>query len=56
MPITRPIRALVLAVTSLILLLVLIFGRPPAVLALPADPEFGDAVPFARPMVVPLPI
>jgi murein DD-endopeptidase MepM/ murein hydrolase activator NlpD len=43
MPIARPMRALVVAVTSLILSSVLIFGVSPAVLALPSDPEPGEA-------------
>ena len=47
MPKTRPMRALVLAVCSLALSSILIFGVPPTALAAPSGPEPGEAVVFA---------
>ena len=49
MPKTRPMRALVLAVCSLALSSILIFGVSPTALAVPSGPEPGEAVVFAPP-------
>lgn len=49
MPKTRPMRALVLALTTFILSVALIFGAASAALARPAGPEFDDLIPAAAP-------
>ena len=49
MPQTRPARALVLALTTFILSVVLSFGAVTTVLARPAGPEFDDLIPAAAP-------
>jgi murein DD-endopeptidase MepM/ murein hydrolase activator NlpD len=49
MPKARPMRALVLAVSSLVLSSILILGIGPAALAIPSEPELGEAVALVQP-------